>query len=205
MRVGALLVLIASKILNKICYYAFMLILAYLLLFLLFLIFLSAILFLITPLFSLIPFVPVRKEILSKTISALELNNKSILYDLGCGDGRVLLEASKLNPNIKCIGIEISPFPFLLAKIKKWLSFSKNINILYGNFYKINVSEASHVFLYLFPEAMDKLLPKFEKELKPSSRVVSCDFEFSKRKPDKILEIGLPNWQKNKKLYVYNF
>ncbi len=182
-----------------------MIILSYLLLFLLLLIFLSALLFLITPLFSLIPFVPVRKEVLNKIVSALELKEDSTLYDLGCGDGRVLLEALKSNPNISCIGVEISPFPFMLAKIKKLLNSSKNIYILYGNFYKTNISEASHIFLYLFPEAMDKLLPKFEKELKVGSRVVSCDFEFSKRKPDKILETGLPNWQKNKKLYVYNF
>jgi ubiquinone/menaquinone biosynthesis C-methylase UbiE len=182
-----------------------MIIISYILLFLLFLVFISALLFLITPLFSLIPFVPVQKEVLNKIVSALELKEDSTLYDLGCGDGRVLFEALKLNPNISCVGIEISPFPFMLAKIKKWLSFSKNIDILYGNFYKINISEASHVFLYLFPEAMDKLLPKFEKELKAGSRVVSCDFEFSKRKPDKVLEIGLPDWQKNKKLYIYNF
>jgi precorrin-6B methylase 2 len=149
--------------------------------------------------------VSVRKKILSEIVSALELNKQSILYDLGCGDGRILFAAAKANPDISCIGIEISPFPFLLAKIKKAFYFSKNVHILYGNFLKLNISSASHVFLYLFPEALDDLLPKFEKELRAGSRVVSCDFEFSKRKPDKILKIKSTKWQKNKKLYVYNF
>jgi len=166
---------------------------------------LSSIIFLLTPLFSLIPFVPVRKKILNEIISALELNEQSILYDLGCGDGRILFAAAKANPHISCIGIEISPFPFLLANLKKFFNISKNVRILYGNFFKLNISSASHVFLYLFPEALDDLLPKFEKELKAGSRVVSCDFEFSKRRPDKILEVKSTKWQKNKKLYIYDF
>ena len=161
--------------------------------------------FLLTPLFSLIPFVPVRKKILNEIISALELKEKSVLFDLGCGDGRVLFAATKVDPHISCIGIEIAPFPFLLAKIKNIFSFSKNVRILYGNFFKINISSASHVFLYLFPEALDKLLPKFERELKVGSRVVSCDFEFSKRKPNKIFELKSTKGQKNKKLFIYDF
>jgi precorrin-6B methylase 2 len=161
--------------------------------------------FLVSSLFSLIPFVPVRNKILGEIISALELKNQSILYDLGCGDGRILFAATKANPHISCIGIEIAPFPFFLAKIKQIIYFPNNVRILYGDFFKLDISSASHIFLYLFPEALDKLLPKFEKELKTGSKIVSCDFEFSNRKPDKILEIQSTKWQKNKKLYVYNF
>jgi ubiquinone/menaquinone biosynthesis C-methylase UbiE len=182
-----------------------MIILYYILIFILFLVIFSSLLFLLSPLFSLIPFVPVRKKILNEIISALELNQQSILYDLGCGDGRILFAATKANPHISCIGIEIALFPFLLAKIKKLFYNSRHVHILYGNFFKIDISSASHVFLYLFPEALDNLLSKFEKELKAGSRVVSCDFEFSKRKPDKIIEIKSTKWQKNKKLYVYDF
>ena len=170
-----------------------------------FLLILFSLLFLLTPFFSLIPFVPVRKKVLNEIILALELDKQSILYDLGCGDGRILFAAAKMNPYISCIGIEIAPFPFLLAKIKSTFYFSKNIHILYGNFYKLNISSASHVFLYLFPEALEKLLPKFEKELKAGSRVVSCDFAFSKRKPNKILETKSTKWKNNIKLYVYDF
>lgn len=135
----------------------------------------------------------------------MELNNKSILYDLGCGDGRVLFAAAKRNPNISCIGIEIAPFPFLFAKIKRVFNSLENVHILYGDFLKTNLYSASHVFLYLFPKALDSLLPKFEKELKVGSKVVSIDFRFSTRKPNKILEIKLKKWQKNKKLYIYEF
>ena len=177
----------------------------YILILLLFLIIFSSFIFLLTPLFSLIPFVPVRKKILHNIISSLELKEQDTLYDLGCGDGRVLFMALKTNPNISCVGIEIAPFPFLIAKIKQLFYFSKNIHIIYGNFFNINISPASCVFLYLFPKALDNLLHKLEKELKSGSKVVSCDFYFSKRKPDKIIKIMAKKWQKNKNLYIYNF
>ena len=182
-----------------------MLILAYVLIFFLFLIIFLTLLFFINPLFSFIPFVPVRRKVLNKIISALELNDRSILYDLGCGDGRILFAVARTNPSISCVGIEIGPFPFLLAKIKNIFWGSKKVRILYGNFFKLDTSPATHIFLYLFPEALDELLPKFEKELKTGSRVVSCDFEFSKKKPNKIIEIESLGWQKNKRLYVYDF
>lgn len=181
-----------------------MIILSYILIFILLFIVLLIILFFSAPLFSLIPFVPVRKKILNEIISALELNEQSVLYDLGCGDGRVLFAAVKMNQNISCIGIEIAPFPFLLAKIKQFFNPSKNIHILYGNFFKINTSSATHVFLYLLPKALDELLPKLEEELRSGSRVVSCDFKFSMREPNKTVVIK-SNRLKNIKLYIYNF
>lgn len=162
-------------------------------------------LFFLQPIFSIIPFVPVNKIILDEIISALELNEHSILYDLGCGDARVLFAAAKRNKKISCLGIEIAPFPFLLSKAKEFFCEYKNVHIIYGNFSDLNISSATHIFLYLFPEKLDELLPKFEKELKAGTRVISCDFEFTKRKPNKIIKLELTLWQKNKKLYIYDF
>lgn len=182
-----------------------MIILYYTLLCFLFFVMFFCLLFLLSPLFSLIPFVTVRKKVLNEIIRELNLDEKSILYDLGCGDGRVLFAALKTNPDISCVGVEISPFPFLLANTKKIFFNFKNIQILYGNFFKKDISPASHVFLYLFPKSLDELLPKLEKELRVGSRVISCDFEFSKRKPDKILELQASTGQRNKRLYIYDF
>lgn len=171
----------------------------------LFFLILSSFLFLITPLFSSVPFVPVKKKTLNKIVSALNLDEQSILYDLGCGDGRVLFAAQRAHPQISCVGIEISPFPFLLAKIKQAFSPKKNVHIFYGDFFNLDISKATHIFLYLFPETLDILLPKLKRELKTGSKVISCDFEFSKIKPEKIIEIKSMNQQKNKKLYIYSF
>lgn len=162
-------------------------------------------LFLLTPLFSKIPFVPVRKKILNDIILALELSDKSVLYDLGCGDGRILFSAHKLNPKARCVGIEIAPFPFFWAKTRKFFNCSKNVSIIYGDMFKTNISSATNVFLYLFPKIMDSLLPKFEKELSPGARVVSCDFQFSNKKPIKILNLKSNSCQLNRKLFIYEF
>src|ERR1035437_7676635 len=137
--------------------------------------------FLMTPLFSKVPFVPVRKKVLKDIISALKLSNESVLYDLGCGDGRILFAAAKIYPKISCVGIKKAPFQFLWAKVHKFFTgkISKKISIIRGDMFEANVPPATHIFLYLFPELMDSLLPKFKKELKSGTRVVSCDFQFS--------------------------
>ncbi len=182
-----------------------MIILYYILFFFLIIFILLGLLFLLQPLFSFVPFIPVQRKVLDEIFLNLKLEENSVLYDLGCGDGRILFEAKKRNRSISCVGIEIAPFPFLFTKIKSLLHSSKNIHILYGNFFNIDISPASHIFLYLFPEVLDDLLPKFEKELKPGTRIVSCDFQFSKREPNKVIEIKPTKWQKNKKLYIYDF
>ncbi len=166
---------------------------------------LLSILFLLTPLFSKVPFVPVRKKVLNEIISALKLSNQSVFYDLGCGDGRVLFAANKLNPKARCVGVEIAPFPFFWAKTRKFFNHSENVSILYGDMLRTNISSATNIFLYLFPRIMDSLLLKLEKELSPGTRVVSCDFQFSDKKPIEILNLKSNPHQLNRKLFVYEF
>jgi len=175
------------------------------LIFILFVFILLCFVFLMTPLFSKVPFVPVRKKVLSEIISALELKDKSVLYDLGCGDGRVLFAASEVYKNITCVGIEKAPFPYLWAKYCQFFAGDKRVSILYGDMFKLDISPATHIFLYLFPRLMNDLLPKFEKELKPGSRVVSCDFEFANKKPIKIIDLKSKKRQLNHRLLVYEF
>ncbi|MFH1200859.1 MAG: methyltransferase domain-containing protein [bacterium] len=181
------------------------LILISILLLILLLVILLSILFLLTPLFSKIPFVPVRKKVLNDIISALELSDKSVLYDLGCGDGRILFRAHKLNPKVRCVGIEIAPFPFFWAKARKFFNYSENVSIIHGDMFKTDISSATHIFLYLFPKIVDSLLPKFEKELRPGVRVVSCDFQFSNKKPIKTLNLKSNLHQINRRLFIYEF
>ena len=162
-------------------------------------------LFFSTPFFSKVPFIPTRNKALKEIILALGLSDDSVLYDLGCGDGRLLFLASKTNKNISCVGVERAPFPYVWAKIRQAFSKNKNVSIVYGNMFKKDISDATHVFVYLFPELMDELLPKFEKELKPGTRVVSSDFKFSKRNPDQIIDIKSKKRQLNRRLFIYNF
>ncbi len=109
-------------------------------------------------------------------LQAAKLKPGETLYDLGCGDGRILVRAAK-KYKVKAVGIEISKS--LAAKAaadvrKKGLE--DQVKIIHGDFMKTDLSAANVVTLYLAPSANDTLRPNLERELKPNTRVVSYDY-----------------------------
>lgn len=150
-----------------------------------------------------VPFLPVPKKILPQILESLELKKGSLLIDLGCGDARVIEFCAKQVPGINCLGLEKGFVPFFLSKIR--FRGLKSVRVLRKDFFEHNLSEASHVFAYLSSNAMDKLLPKLEKELGPGTRLVSCDFGFSKKEPLKIIDLNRPKGALCKRLLVYEF
>ena len=152
-----------------------------------------------------VPFVPVKSEIVGNIIEALELKENSVLYDLGSGDGRILFAAAEKFPGAKLIGIEKAPLPLLLSKLPIFWHKRTNISVISEDFFNVPLQEATHIFTYLFPETMDELLPKLERELSSGTRLVTCDFVFSKKFPDKEIDLGRGELKLSKKLYVYVF
>jgi hypothetical protein len=167
-----------------------------------------------------VPFVPIRDEAIEPIIKALKLNSQSLLYDLGSGDGKVIFAAYKAQPQAQYVGIEYHFFPHWLAKRKlsKIISQTKintvidnlenstNIELIHNSFFNEDISQATHVFVYLFSSMLDKLLPKLENDLRKGTRLVSCDFTFSKKEPIEVIDIpGGENRKRCKKLYIYEF
>lgn len=152
------------------------------------------------------PYIPVDARARSEIIKALELKEGDILYDLGCGSAEVLIEGVLSEPKIKAYGVEKNFFVALLARLHiKQLGLSDKIKIIRGDLYHHPVGNATKVFLFLFPEAMDKLLPHLEAKLKPGTLVVSSAFPFSKKESIKIIDLSDRNLRITKKLYVYKF
>ncbi|MEK7078312.1 MAG: hypothetical protein AAB911_01960 [Patescibacteria group bacterium] len=150
------------------------------------------------------PFLPISKNIASKIAGLLDIKDDSIVYDLGCGDSRVIIECYKKNPRAKYIGIEKSYIPYILSLIKlKKLGNPKNTRVINGNFFKQNLSQATHVFLYLLPEMMDGLLPKLIAELKQGTIIISFNFVFSKKNPEKTVELLGPKQKHLGLMYIY--
>ncbi|KKR45407.1 MAG: hypothetical protein UT81_C0014G0024 [Parcubacteria group bacterium GW2011_GWA2_40_14] len=147
------------------------------------------------------PFVPIPESICQKIIENLKLDNDSILYDLGCGDARVLREATKKYPRLKAVGVEMAFVPYLLAKFHT--RNNKNIEIRRENIFTTNVSNATHVFVYLYPRAVEKLMPILEKKCRPGTRVLSCDFEDKNRRPREIISLPDNSNGRGKWLIVY--
>lgn len=99
-----------------------------------------------------------------------------VIYDLGCGDGEVLIQAAKLGA--KGIGIEIDPFRVLVAKVRILKNNVRDkVNIKRNNFFNEDISAATVVIVYLVPKTLDRLKTKFLRELKPGVRVVSYKYE----------------------------
>ncbi|MBI4155906.1 MAG: hypothetical protein HY507_01595 [Candidatus Zambryskibacteria bacterium] len=146
------------------------------------------------------PFVPIPEETLEKIIENLKLDNNSILYDLGCGDARVLQKMVEKYPNIKSVGIEIAFVPYILARLKT--RKNKNIQIKRQNIFSADVSDATHIFVYLYPEVMEKLMPMLEKKCWKGTLVISCDFEDKNRKPTEIIHLDTLA-KRGKRLIVY--
>ena len=107
-----------------------------------------------------------------------EIGDNDIFFDLGSGDGRVLIEAVKSFRVKKAVGYEISPWPYLKAKflIRK-NGLNERIHLIRKNFLEADLSEANIIYLYLFPEAMKKLALKFKEELPLGTMVLCVSFK----------------------------
>lgn len=124
------------------------------------------------------PFVPSRRPVAESMLKLAKLKPTDIVYDLGSGDGRLILAAAK---TVKyAVGLEINPFLVFLSDIRRIFSPVRNkIQFNLSNFWKANISDADVVFVYLLPWKMDLLENKLKSELKVGTRVVSNSFIFS--------------------------
>jgi ribosomal protein L11 methylase PrmA len=120
------------------------------------------------------PFVPSNRKTIEKMLKVAKIKKGEKVFDLGCGDGRIIIRAEK-EFGAKATGFEVSILVWLLAQANRLLKFSK-VKIFRRNFFQVDLRKADVIFCYLLPEAMKKLSPKFKKELKPGARVVSAAF-----------------------------
>jgi len=106
-----------------------------------------------------------------------KLGPKDIVYDLGSGDGRTLIIAAK-EFGAKAVGIEIDPLRYCISKVLLWFNgLGSRIEVRRENFLESDFSDATVVFVYLVPKALNRLKPKFLKALKNGTRIVSINYE----------------------------
>ncbi len=116
----------------------------------------------------------------ARTICELAgISKEDLVYDLGCGDGTLIVTTSK-EYGAKAIGIEIDPLRFLISKIRIALNnLSSKVTVKRKSFFDEDISKATVVVVYLIPKTLEKLLPKFKKELKKGTRIVSYRYEIN--------------------------
>lgn len=155
--------------------------------------------------FSGAPFIPVPAEVVPDIVKAMDLKDGNSVYDLGCGEGRVLFACAKANPGVECYGTDSALMPYIIARLTAWRDKVKRVTFHKKDMFKYDLRNADRVFLYLFPELMDKLLPKLQKELRPGSKVISCDFEFSEKQPSMTIDLKRSQRLRGQRLFVYEF
>ncbi len=150
---------------------------------------------------SLAPFVPSPQNIVEKMLEAAQLKPGETVFDLGCGDGRVLVTAAR-QFRAKAVGVELSPKIAQLARvIIKQQKLDGDASVIEGNLLDVDLSKADVVTLYLLTESNSRLRPNLEKYLKPGARVVSHDFEIKGWKPVRVEEVQAH--RRSHKIYVY--
>ena len=147
------------------------------------LIFILALLWILIPAFYGLPSKPTRPDRIRAALKLVKLQPDEVLYDLGAGDGRVLMIAAKEFES-KAIGLEIGPVQCLLIWLRIVVGgLSKRVQIKLANFYKSDLSDADVVFIYATSQELLKLAPHLEKQMKPGSRLVSISADFPAWEP----------------------
>lgn len=134
------------------------------------------------------PFVSTPKNYIRKALEICQLREGEKIYDLGSGDGRVLIIAAK-EFNAKAIGFELSYFLYLISKINIFLhGLSKKAKVKWSNFYEEDLSRADVIFCWLTPKAFPKLVNKFNQELKIGTRVITYSSPLGFWQPEREAE-----------------
>jgi len=156
----------------------------------------------IWPCFSLAGWVPTLKKDLKRIAKIVDLKPGQTFCELGAGNGRVSFYIAKKFPKSKVIAIELALPLFIIGKIKEVFGFSNNISFKWRNLFQQDLSKVDVIYIFALPKPLDtKLREKFEKELKPGSRVVSYAFKMKSVEPKLVHK---PKNQ-NKSIYVYEF
>ena len=143
-------------------------------------------LWLVVPALYGVPWVPTREARIRRALQLAKLQPGEIFYDLGAGDGRVLLMAAK-EFGAQAVGIEIGPVQWALGSVRIWLSGSRHrARVRCGNFYHADVADADVVFVYLTSSQTSRLAEKLERELRPGARVASIAADFPGWQPELV-------------------
>ena len=151
-----------------------------------------------------VPYVPTTEEAVAAMLKLGEVTKNDVLYDLGCGDGRIVIAAAKLY-GTRGVGIDINPVRIAEAKenarkagVENLVRFEEN------DLFQSDIHEATVVSLFLLTSVNLKLRPKLLQDLKPGTRIVSNTFDMGDWVPEKEFTVDAPEDAfLSRKLYLW--
>lgn len=136
-----------------------------------------------------VPFVPTTDAVVAKMLELGEVDAKDVVYDLGSGDGRIVITAAK-KYGAKGLGVDIDPERIKEAKQNaQEAKVTDKVQFKQGDLFEMDLSPATVVTLYLLPDVNLKLRPKLLSELKPGTKVVSHNYHMGDWKPEQTVQL----------------
>lgn len=146
----------------------------------------------------LVPYVSTSDWAIQWLVDNLKLKDGAVVYDLGCGDARVLKAIKARHPLIRAIGYEKAWWPLLLAK---WRNRKSGVIIRNADFYKADLKDADVVFCFLIHAVMGDVETLLRRQIAPEARVYSYGFRFPTL--NRVDEIINPQRPEGSRLLVY--
>jgi len=139
-----------------------------------------------------VPFVPTPMTVVDAMLDLAKVGKDDIVYDLGCGDGRIVIRAAQ-RFGARGVGVDLNPKRVEEARAaakKAGPQIEKLVRFEVGDVFKFDFSAATVVTMYLLPSVNLKLRPRIFKELKPGTRIVSHDFDMGEWEPQARRELA---------------
>lgn len=144
-----------------------------------------------------------KRDVARIALKLAKVDKNDELYELGCGDGEVVLSAAR-DFGANATGIEIDPVRALIARVRvKYNKLSSKVKILRKDFKQVDLSEATIIYMYLVPSGIKKLIPKFKDELPTNTKIISYRYKLPLEKKEQ--NIRLVKEDSTQKIYIYNF
>jgi SAM-dependent methyltransferase len=132
-----------------------------------------------------VPYLPTTEPAVQSMLKLAGVKSTDVVYDLGCGDGRIVVAAAK-DFGARGVGIDINPERIKEARDNaKKAGVENRVRFVEGDLFTADIHEASVVTLFLLSSVNQRLRPRLVKELKPGTRIVSNTFDMGDWKPDK--------------------
>ena len=150
---------------------------------------------------NLAPYIPTPQLVVEKMLEAAHLKPGDVVYDLGAGDGRIVITAAQ-EFGARAVGVEILPDVCDKARERiKSLGLDDKVTIIQNSALRVDLSPADVVTLYLLTSSNERLKPNLEKYLKPGARVVSNQFPVKGWKASAVVHVKTGNM--DNPIYVY--
>ncbi|MFL6621554.1 MAG: SAM-dependent methyltransferase [Sulfurifustis sp.] len=137
-----------------------------------------------------VPYVPTPEPVVREMLRLANVSEKDTLYDLGCGDGRIVVIAAK-ERGAHGVGVDIDPDRIAESRANaKWADVTDKVRFIEGDLFKVDLRPATAVTLYLLPDVNLRLRPKLLSELKPGTPIVSHQFDMGDWEPEVKTKVG---------------